>query len=58
MSPSQQQSPSAASQSDVMSTLQSILSPANGNGGGADPTTQILVQVNTHPSCKEPINVF
>ncbi|CAO3696330.1 unnamed protein product [Umbelopsis ramanniana] len=47
MSPSQQQSPSAASQSDVMSTLQSILSPANGNGGGADPTTQILVQIQS-----------
>jgi hypothetical protein len=44
MSNNQQQSPSAASQSDVMATLQSILSPANGNGGG-DPTAQILMQV-------------
>ncbi|KAI9286316.1 hypothetical protein BC943DRAFT_342727 [Umbelopsis sp. AD052] len=46
MSPSQQQPSSTAPQPDVMSTLQSILSPANGNSGG-DPTTQILVQLQS-----------
>ncbi|KAI8576146.1 hypothetical protein K450DRAFT_258229 [Umbelopsis ramanniana AG] len=46
ISPSQQQTLPTAPQPDVMSTLQSILSPANGNSGG-DPTTQILVQLQS-----------